>query len=176
MHFDNEEEAEDWKKYKYPERYKRFHFNDLYIVNQRVSTFIRIVFSIIFKRYERPDISGIAAGWNWFSWHKSVVDYIFDFLDRNSKYIDRFHYTSCCDEIFFHTILNEHTTELNINRDNALRFIEWHPKRNAKSLPLILDEREYQDIVDSRAFFCRKVDPSASGRLIEMLEKRMSNT
>lgn len=170
MHYDSKEEALAWKYDKYPERYKRYHFNDLYIINRKVSNVFAGILTVLTKFIERPDIDNIAAGWSWFSWHKNVVEYIFDYLRNNPLYVKRFHFTSCCDEIFFHTILNSHTENLLINTKNALRYIEWHPKREYYSLPLILDEREYKDIIESKAFFCRKVDPVKSSGLIKLLK------
>lgn len=73
----------------------------------------------------------------------------------------------------FHTLLNKKTEELNIEKFNSLRYIEWHPKREYQSLPLILDEREYEDIINKKVFFCRKIHPELSHRLIILLKKRI---
>ena len=95
------------------------------------------------------------------------------YIKSNPFYLKRWHHTHCCDELIFHTLLNNKTKELNIEKYNSLRYIEWHPKRESPSLPLILDEREYEDIVKKNAFFCRKIHPELSHRLIILLKKRI---
>ena len=177
MFFDKEEEAMAWRKNKYPDRYRLYHFNDLFFINEIISKILRRVLSICVNTFlpKRKEIDNIAGGWNWFSWHRSVANYILDFLNRNPDYIRRFHYTSCCDELFFHTILNDHTDKLRICRNDALRFIEWHPKRETKTLPLILNENEYDDIIKSKAFFCRKIKPGDSLELIQLLKRNVLN-
>ncbi len=123
----------------------------------------------------RKDICGgeVYAGWNWFSWHYSVMEYVLSYLRDNPQYLSRWKLTNCCDELIFHTMLNDKTKELNIDRYNSLRFVEWHPKREFTTLPLVLDEREYEDIIESGAFFCRKIHPGTSEKLMSMLDNHI---
>ena len=123
----------------------------------------------------RKKIEGIRAGWSWFTWHHSVVDFVLDFMERHPEYLRRFHHTYCCDELIFHTLLYPHLDRLKIHKDNALRYIEWHPKRSySGKLPLLLEETEYDDIIGSGALFCRKVDGKASVRLLDQLDEYSS--
>lgn len=55
----------------------------------------------------------------------------------------------------------------------SLRFIVWYPKREAKTLPLILNEQEYDEIVRSGAILCRKIHPEESRELIKMLKRKI---
>lgn len=42
--------------------------------------------------------------------------------------------------------------------------------RKSKNAPLLLNEEEYSEIMESGAFFCRKVHPVISEKLILLLE------
>ena len=53
----------------------------------------------------RSEIENVAAGWSWFSWHKQVADYVLKYLNENPKYLYRFKYTACCDEVIFQGLL-----------------------------------------------------------------------
>lgn len=175
MHYDSDEEHKDWSKHKYPNRYRRYWFNDFFIINPNITRILKFFINFPFRYlFVRPEIDDVSAGWNWFSWHKSVANYVLYHIYQNKQYLKRFRYTHCCDEIIFHTLLNKVTASLNINRYNCLRFIEWHPRREYTSLPLILDEREYKSIVKSGCLFCRKVHPNKSRILIMMLKRHIN--
>lgn len=167
MHFDSPEEIEKWRKMKYPQRLKKWNFMDLGFKSQRLTRYIQIIFNHLFKRSE---ISNLTAGWQWFSWHHTVVQYVLDYVKQNHDYVKRFRYTTCCDEIFFHNFLYKNLKELNIEK-NSYRYIDWHPKRPTSTLPLILTELDYNDIIDSGALICRKVDPEISAKLLYLLDK-----
>lgn len=172
MHYDSPEQAIEWSKKKYPERYRRYYAYDFpgrnYFLIKALVILLNNILRILPKR---KVIANIVAGWSWFTWHKTVVNYVLSYLNDNSNFYYRFKYTSCCDEVIFHTILNGLEKELNIDRYNSLRFVEWHPKRFCKSLPLVLNEQEYEDIIESKAFFCRKIHPVESRKLKDMLRK-----
>ena len=81
------------------------------------------------------------------------------FINEHPEYLRRFHNTSCCDELIFHTLIYDKIELLNIEQYNCLRFIEWHPKRKySGGLPLILEEFEYNEIINSGAFFVEKLN------------------
>ena len=117
----------------------------------------------------------MGGGWNWFSWHREVALYVISYYDTHTGFVNRFRYTWCSDELLFPTILHGKEEDLNIEPRNSLRFIEWHPKRDCNSLPLILEESEYNDIVKSGCFFCRKVEFKTSRKLITLLDKKIQD-
>ena len=174
MHYDSPEEAKMYSK-SYRTRFRRYTAFDMpgrnfYLVNLLVKALNRIL--CLLPR--RPDIENVAVGWSWFSWHKQVVSYVLKYLKDNPEYLKRFKYTGCCDEVIFHTMLNGLEDKLNIDKYNALRFIEWHPHRPSKTLPLVLNESEYTEIIDSKSFFCRKIHPVESEQLKLMLRKHIA--
>lgn len=172
MHYDSDKEIQMWRETKYRSRIQKWNFIDIAIFSNKglglkLIQYIQYVFNIFVKRRWIPNV---VAGWNWFSWHRNVVEYVLLYIKLNPKYLKRYKYTSCCDEVIFHTLLQNKTNELKINKYNSLRYIEWHPKREYKSLPLILKESEYNDIIESNSMFCRKVDPKDSLKLLDLLD------
>jgi len=167
MHFDSDEQHELWKV-KISNRINKWHLNDYYI-NGKVRRIIECIFNTTMPRsYNRE----LYAGWNWFSFHNSLVKWILKYINDNPDFLKRFKFTTCGDEVFFHTLLYPYIKELNIEKDNSLRYIDWYPSRSASTLPLVLDERDYQSIIKSGAFFCRKVFLDKSGELLDLLDNR----
>ena len=175
MHYDSPEEAKIWSKGKYPNRYRRYYAFDIPGRNLiLVKLLVKVLNRISRLLPRRPEIENVAAGWSWFSWHKQVVNYVLKYLKDNPEYLKRFKYTACCDEVIFHTMLNGLDGKLNIDKYNCLRFIEWHPHRSYKTLPLVLNESEYTEIINSKSFFCRKIHPVESEQLKLMLHKHIA--
>lgn len=172
MHYDSDEEIQIWRETKYRNRIQKWNFIDMFpFSNKGLSCKLRLYLQNAFNIFvKREWIPNIVAGWNWFSWHRNVVEYIIKYIKLNPNYLKRYKYTSCCDEVIFHTLLQNKINELKINKYNSLRYIEWHPKREYKSLPLILKENEYEDIIKSNSMFCRKVDIKESSVLMDLLD------
>lgn len=169
MHFDTDEQHEEWKPL-INNRYYKWHFHD--VLSNRYLRKATELFYDHFMPRKKP--IELYAGWNWFSWHRSLASWVVNYYDTHPDYVNSFHHTSCCDEVIFHTALYEHIDELNIDRDNALRYIDWFPKRKYDTLPLVLDERDYEGIVQSGMFFCRKVFLDRSTKLLDMLDRKCS--
>lgn len=168
MHYDTDEQHIKWKN-KIEARYTKWNLRDLGL-NRYLRYFITVVLNIFASKKVSFELY---AGWNWFSWHRSVVEFIMKRLKDNPEYLELFRYTDCCDEVIFHTMLFKHLDELNIDKDNSLRYIDWFPEREYTTLPLVLDERDYDKIVESDAFFCRKVFIGSSSELLDKLDARI---
>lgn len=175
MFFDAPELVSQWRDGKYSERVNCFDFRDIISSNFLPIKASRIIIgTIVSKLIKRNKIENLYAGWSWFSWHRNVVEYVFNYLKCNPKYYQRFRYTWNTDELIFHTILFDQAETLNIEKYDALRFIVWNPKRETKTLPLILDEREYTEILESGAILCRKIHPELSRGLIKKLMQKIN--
>ena len=159
--------------HKYPKRVQPWYFSDCpYRDIAIVNFFVRACNNISKRLFIRKMIPGLWGSWNWFSWHRSLAEYVIREENENPKFFQRFHHTSCADELIFATLFHGHEQELNIDGTNSLRYINWKKKaegRNHKGSPLTLNEDEYEDIIQSGAFFCRKVHPDISKNLLEML-------
>lgn len=107
----------------------------------------------------------VYKGANWFSFNNEVVLYIINYLNLHPTYEHRFRYTSCCDEVFFHTLLMNSPLAPSVFPDD-LRYTRWE----GKSSPEWLDERDYVSMMALHKLFCRKIHPEISKKLIEKLK------
>ena len=177
MYMDSEECRKEYIKKKYPSRVKPWFFNDIPNRNIHLVDLLVRGLNFVSRRVKwRSDIPNLCGGWQWFSWHRSVTEFVLNEEEHNPSFFKRFHHTSCSDELIFFTLLYDSMEKLNIISDNSLRYINWEkviPGRKKKHSPLTLNEEEYDEIVESGALFCRKVHPVISEKLIALLEKRM---
>ena len=173
MKLDSDEETVEYRKNKFPYRLEKWYLNDkldvslcgvkLYKLANRLS-------KIIPRPYSTMDS---IWGWNWFSVTYNVLEYCMNYLNVHTEYLKRFKHTLASDELIFSTIIKPVASELNVELNNALRFVEWHPKRETKALPLLLNENEFDDVMNSGAFFCRKVQLPESEKLMDMIDKKV---
>lgn len=177
MWFDTKDQHEQWIKDKYPSRTNMLYFNDLPFRKYRwINKFVAYLNAVSSHMRFRRDIPGLRGGWNWFSWNRKVVDFVLEKYKCDRRYFDRFKYTHCCDEIIFHTLLYPHLKQLNIHSDNSLRYIDWSNKSGSgcssfPNSPAILSEKDFERIINSDCFFCRKVDSVKSTTLINALSQ-----
>lgn len=124
---------------------------------------------LLFRRKPIPNYTG---GWDWFSWNKKVLKYFLSEIERNPQIVERYNYTVCPTEHIFHTMVNNVLEEMGIEATNPLRYISWRPHREISNnyLPFIFREEDYEYIIDSKAFFCRKVDQYESATLLDMID------
>ena len=176
MMMDLPEEVVQWRKKKYKDRLECWNFNDVFHGRLGRKLHIAGLLRRVMKAVPRPyrDMDQIWGAWNWYSLHHTVVKYLMNYFWENPKFVRRFYYTHCCDELFYSTVLYPLREELNIASRNSLRFVVWRPKREYTSLPLVLDEREFDAIAESGCFFCRKVESGVSARLLAMLDAKIA--
>lgn len=162
---------------KYPSRVLPWYINDFpHREIKIVDSFVRAFNKIISHFYARKMIPGLWGGWNWFTWHRSLAAYVIEHEKSNPKYFKRFHHTYCGDELIFQTLFHGKEQALNIDGSNSLRYINWIKKVSERShpgSPLLLNEEEYDEIIQSGAFFCRKVHPVVSKVLLEKLRENI---
>lgn len=170
-------EDEDYHKKcmlkKYPLRVMPWYLNDFPHRDVSIVDLGVRLFNTISKHlYIRKDIPNLWGGWNWFTWHKSLAIYVIQQERDNPHFFKRFHHTLCGDELIFQTLFHGREDKLKIINGNALRYINWSKKaegRNHVGSPLLLNEEEYDEIIKSGAFFCRKVHPEISKKLLKLL-------
>lgn len=127
--------------------------------------------------WRRKPVENLSGGWQWFSWHWDVVEFAMDYLDKNPAFFMRFNHCASPDEHFFHTLFFKHLDELRIRKHYPLRYISWHPHREVESdyRPYILNELDYDYVIQSPTFFCRKVDAVESLLLLDMIDAQRNN-
>lgn len=111
-------------------------------------------------------------GSQWFSLGHEIIHYVLKFCKKNPQFVRRFYLTFVPDESFFHMIIMNSPLAHKITQNN-LRFIDWKRKVPQEPLPRTLDIEDYDDIVKSGSFFCRKVSlPKSAGLLNKLDESR----
>lgn len=130
--------------------------------------------SLLGRIIKRKPISGYSGGWDWFSWHSSVVNYFFSYLQEHPGYVERYNHTMTPTEHIFHTVVANKVEELGIEYNNPLRYVSWVPHRhvNTSYRPYNLNDLDYPYVINSKAFFCRKVDEIESCKLLDMIDKQ----
>lgn len=156
-----------------------WHFNDQHTVFYKIwrHSGLMALFSKICKR---PMVTQLWGGWQWFSWNLDTLSYILQYIENNPLFLSRFNHTSCADELFFISIVHGKEALLHINGREPLRYVSWRPKRRSvvteKHRPYILNEEDYEDVINSRAFFCRKIDIRESAKLLDMIDEQRDNS
>ncbi len=151
-----------------------YHLNRGGFISTLFSKTLGIVLSFIIPRQR---INNLAGGWDWWSWNARTFNYVLGFLDTHPSYLRRWNHTVCVTEKFFHTILAEKREEFKIETWNPLRFVSWKPRRDMGAnynpyRPYDLTEREFELVINSKAFFCRKVDEIESSSLLDMIDSQ----
>ena len=175
VYFDDDEFAKSMEK-NYKMSADEFHFNKTTPFFVKVYKKMRIgKFLSIF--YHRRPIPFYAGGWQWFSWSQKTTQFVFDYIDKHPEYIKRFNHTASPDEHIFVTLLKQHSQELDIKTQDPLRYISWHPHRQVSTnyRPYNLNELDYDYVINSRAFFCRKIDEKESEKLLDLIDAQRDN-
>jgi hypothetical protein len=125
----------------------------------------RWFFKIFSKIRPRPIDYEFYKGTNWINLTHKCVEKVLEYLDKNPQYIKRFKWTTCADEIFYHTIINL-LEGLEIENEN-LRYANW---TDGPEYPKTLQLEDYTKIIHSNnKLFARKFDENIDKEIIEMI-------
>ncbi|UTX36500.1 beta-1,6-N-acetylglucosaminyltransferase [Ligilactobacillus salivarius] len=110
----------------------------------------------------------IYAGSQWGSLPRDAVEFALDYLDSHENVYKMFETGFCSDEFWLPTILANSSKFRNRYENYNYHFIKWTEQHG--SYPAILDENNFIELRQSKAFFARKFDADISRKLIEKLE------
>ncbi|MEH2260916.1 beta-1,6-N-acetylglucosaminyltransferase [Nostoc sp.] len=122
------------------------------------------------KKRKLPEGFAIYGGSQFWCLTGECIKWINIFVKKNPKFVKRFNYTFCADEIFFHTLILNSPFKDKVVNDN-LRYIDWsninpyHPKT--------LDKNEFEKIRQSEKLFARKFDASKDSDILDMIDQRI---
>lgn len=105
-------------------------------------------------------------GLGWFSLTRGAVEEIEKYIQLHRKVVD---FTFAPDEVIFQSIILNSDKNYKVVNNN-LRFTLWSNEGEVGSSD-ILTEQHYQSLIETDAFFARKVDPERSKNLIELMNK-----
>lgn len=106
------------------------------------------------------------GGSSWWALSRECAMDVLARLRREPGLLRFFRSVDCPDELFFQTLVMNSRYAGRVLGEN-FRYVQW-PERGARN-PEVLDEGDYERIAASRAHFCRKIDSSASARLLPRL-------
>lgn len=119
------------------------------------------------KRRKLGDFNEVYKGMIWGSMPRKVVQYMVDYAYLNPSYMKALLHTRLPEEFFFQTVLMNSGYKNQVVCEN-LRYTDW-THRNG-STPAILDETDYNKIVESNCYFARKMDSNVSGGLTKLID------
>lgn len=155
-----------WQKYyfDYDKIQRQSYFGVLY---HRLTLLVQTIKHI--NKFQTLKIKiPIYQGSQWLDLPRYAAEYVLDFLKSNENIKEMLRTGFCSDEFMFQTVLcNSPFKEKIINNNH--RFITLMPQHG--SVPAILDETNYNEIVSSGAHFARKIDPDISRKLIRIIQK-----
>jgi hypothetical protein len=149
-------------------RLAHYHQNCKYRGNEdKYKIFYRIqrkILNIISKYKPRKLEYDFYGGANWINLTKECVERIFEYLKSDTKYINRYKWTRCTDEIFFQTIIHQ-INDLNIKND-SLRYIDGE---SGPEYPRTLRINDYEKIMSTENLFARKFDETVDMEIINKI-------
>ncbi|MBF2026257.1 MAG: hypothetical protein IGS48_05755 [Oscillatoriales cyanobacterium C42_A2020_001] len=105
--------------------------------------------------------------------HRNCIEYILDFLNNDDatyrgRFLNFFKGVYIPDEFFFHTILLNSPLKQDII-NNDLWYIQWPPGSYVPS-PRILNQFDFDDLMNCDQLFARKFDPLQDSQILEMID------
>ena len=160
------------------DRLSRYNIYDLIDgrtgLNERlIKGFSKLQKKIGFKRSFSKDFPPLHGGSTYWSLKRESLEYVFQYMENHPRFLKRFKYSFCSEEIFFQTILLNSPMKGNIINNN-MRFIIWE-ERNG-NFPANLDCNDYNDILKSDALFARKFEYPVSEDLLKKIKENISRS
>jgi len=159
------------------DRLSRYNLYDLIdgrkgIGKRLIEGFSKLQKILGFKRSFYTGFPKQCGGSTYWTLKRESAQYVFQYMKDNPKFLPRFKYSFCAEEIFFQTILMNSPLKESVVPDN-LRFIVWEVRNG--NFPANLDESDYDNIKKSNALFARKFEYPVSQKLLVQIENSLKN-
>lgn len=157
------------------DRLSRYNMYDLIDgrtgINERlIKGFSKLQKKVGFKRSFSKDFPSLYGGSTYWSLKRESIQYIFQYMKEHPKFLNRFRYSFCSEEMFFQTILLNSPVKPKIVNNN-MRFIIWE-ERNG-NFPANLDCSDYENIKTSNALFARKFEYPVSIDILNKIKEKI---
>ena len=154
--------------------YIRWKDKDFFIPKKRefksrINSFLySLLILLLPKRHKFPEGFALYGGSAFWCLTGESIKWINDFVKQNPKFVNRFNYTYCPDELFYQIlIVNSPFKDKIIN--TRLTYVEWS---NLNALhPKILEKNDFDKIRDSENLFARKFDMTIDPDILDMIDK-----
>jgi hypothetical protein len=147
---------------KYPGKEDKIKYNIFYRIHRKI-------FNIISKYIPRKLEYDFYGGANWFNLTNKCVENIFNFLESDKKYINRYKLTRCADEIFYQTIIHQINGLYIINE--CLRYYDF---KSGPDYPRTLRINDFEKIMKTDNLFARKFDETVDIEIIDKIYTAIS--
>ena len=135
----------------------------------RINSFLySLLLLLVPKRRKLPEGFALYGGSAFWCLTGECIKWINDFVKQNPKFVNRFNYTFCPDELFYQIlIVNSPFQKKVIN--TYLTYLEWtidysgHPKT--------LEKNDFEQIRESEKLFARKFDMTIDPDILDMIDK-----
>ena len=157
--------------------YWHIYWNDQYFCIPEKQEFKSPIVSLLYsflilplvKKRKLPEGFAIYGGSQFWCLTGECIKWINIFVKQNPKFVKRFNYTYCTDEIFFQTLILNSPFKDKVVNDN-LKYIDWGGDINAYH-PIILEKKDFEKIRQSEKLFARKFDQSKDSDILDMIDK-----
>lgn len=106
----------------------------------------------------------------WFCLNMDVVKYLLHFTEKHPDVVEFFRHSGCSDELYIQSVLLN--SELKNTLINSIyRYFDWS---EAGKSPKVLTIEDYPYILESGAWFARKLDMNKNEKLFDELDKKNS--
>ncbi len=156
------------------DRIEYYNLYDALDAKKSISTILKVLniqkkFGL--KRRLSKKLPTLYGGSTYWSLSRTTTNYINDYNGKNPSLLKRLKHTFCAEEIYMQTVvMNSELKDRAIS--NNLRFILWEEKHGSN--PGVLDEMDFNAILESDAFFARKFDTPVSESLLQKLKENHS--
>jgi hypothetical protein len=120
------------------------------------------------RKVPMGDASLLYIGSTWWTLSAECVRYVMKYTKEQPAFFKRMKFTFCSEEYYFQSVIMNSPFRENVINNN-LRYIVWQTRNG--SLPAILDESDYEKIVNSDVFFARKFDLPVSANLLKKIKQ-----
>ena len=111
------------------------------------------------------------AGSQWWAFKENTFYILLDYIQEKRQLLeDYYQYTSCPDEIYFHSILvNLQTTHKEIKIKPSLTYVNW--ERKGVPLPVLFTQNDFEELTSQKEyFFARKFDMDVDTDFLDRLD------
>ncbi|MCT8340064.1 beta-1,6-N-acetylglucosaminyltransferase [Flavobacteriaceae bacterium TK19130] len=122
------------------------------------------------KRPIAASLPPLYGGSTYWSLSHAAILKVLDHTRKQPALLKRMKHTFCSEEFYFQTILCNSELLPTLEKDNK-RYIDWTERYGSN--PAILDETDYEPILESKALFARKFDKKHSQSLWHQLEQHL---
>ena len=148
------------------DRINKFHKNKTLIIKNNIFYYFeKLLLKIISKIFKRPvNDNEYYGGSQWFSCSNNCAKSIIEYLSKNKRFLYRFYWTNCADEIFFHTLVMKFK-DLSF-ADTGIFYIDWD---SGPEYPKVFKINDYDNIINQNKLFARKFDENIDNEIINKI-------